>query len=219
MEIPTNGEREYFRAFGIVALFVAASTSRMPTLIGYTRDLGRSLESIRSRWHWSVDLVYAWWLADEAKAKAIIAMLNAALPVDAHGRFDAHADAVAGKIGAAARALDVTLTQHADAMRRVQLAVAKVDSVIDAANVTGDLGWFNRAYRQWRTTAPEDAAMALPYPLARSRLRAAVVRRIACGDVSPLSADLLSEVLPAIEGKPVPAAATPMRKRMRGLAQ
>lgn len=203
IEIPQNGEREYFRAFGIVALFVAATPAHTPCLIGFTRDLGRSLESIRSRWHWSVELTSAWWMAVDDGAKAIVAAVTAAFPSDSHERFDADADAVAGKIEVAARSLQLKLTPHADAMRRVQLAVARVDSVIEAANDAGELSWFNATYRSWRTSAPAEAAMALPYGLARARLRAAVVRRLALGEARPIDPVLCADVFPSSDG-PVP---------------
>ncbi|MCP3460405.1 hypothetical protein [Bradyrhizobium sp. CCGUVB23] len=38
-------------------------------------------------------------------------------------------------------------------MARVKLAVRRVQVVIDAANTTGELAWFNAAYRAWRIEA------------------------------------------------------------------
>jgi hypothetical protein len=195
IEIPKQGDREYFRAFGIFALFLAASPARAPCQIGCTRDLGRSLESIRERWHWSVHLTHAWWLADENAARAIVAAVTAAFPSDRHERFEAHADAVACKIELAAATAGTTLTAHADALRRVQLAVAHVDGMIEEANASGELRWFNRAYREWRTSAPASVVLAMPYGLARSRLRAAIVRCIARGEYR-IGPELWGEVLP-----------------------
>jgi hypothetical protein len=56
IEIPQKGECEYFRAFGVVAVFVAASPANTPCLLGVSRDLGLSLESIRERWHPAVEI-------------------------------------------------------------------------------------------------------------------------------------------------------------------
>jgi hypothetical protein len=195
IEIPQQGEREYFRAFGITALFLAASPAQTPCLIGFTRDLGRSLESIRTRWHRSVELTHAWWLADESGARAIVAAVTKAFPTDDHSRFDAHVDEVAGKIAGSARSLQLVLTDHADALHRVRTAVAHVDGMIEEANASGELRWFNRAYREWRTSAPATVALAMPYGLARSRLRAAIVRCIARGEYR-IGLELWGEVLP-----------------------
>src|SRR3954471_17890299 len=147
IETPQQGEREYFRAFGVVALFIAASPSGTPCLIGHTRDLGSSLESIRARWHWSIGLTHAWWLASPDSAMAIIEQVSTGFPADGRGRFEAEADAVAGKIGLTAGAMRVALTAHADAMQRVCTALAHVDGMLASANADGELGWFNRAFR------------------------------------------------------------------------
>jgi hypothetical protein len=195
IEIPQHGEREYFRAFGIVALFLAATPARTPCLIGCTRDLGRSLESIRSRWRWSIELAHAWWVPDENGARAIVTAVAAAFPSDSHGRFDAEADTIATKIEPAAATVGTKLTAHADALRRVQLAVAHVDGMIEEANASGELRWFNRAYREWRTSAPASVVLAMPCGLARSRLRTAVVRCIARGEYR-IGPELWGEVLP-----------------------
>ncbi len=205
LEIPQHGEREYFRAFGVVALYIVASpTRRVPCLIGYTRDLGASLQSIRSRWHWSVCVTHAWWLGAQESAMKIIDALNAAVPSDSHGRYEAEADLIAARIGRAALNNGIRLTPHADAMRRVRVALARVDTMIEQAACAGELRWFNLAYRRWRTSQNPATAAAMPYGLARAKLRAAVVRRIATGSASPLGRDILGEIFPT-KGKAVPA--------------
>lgn len=201
-EIPKNGEREYLRAFGVVALFVAAPLTRVPCLTGYTRDLGLSLESVRTRWHWSIEFSHAWWLADQKTARQILDAVNAVYPLDPRGLFAVEADIIAAKLEHAATLLGAKLTAHADALHRVRQALARVDAVIASANASGELRWFNRTYRKWRTTSSPELAAALPYALARTRLRAAMVRRIARG-VEPVSRDLMSEIFPEpIPGKP-----------------
>lgn len=192
IEIPEHCEREYFRAFGITALYVAATPARAPCRIGFTRDLGRSIESIRARSHWSIDIVHAWWLHDVTGARAIVAAVTDGFPTDTNGCLDAHVDDVALRVEASARSMRLSLTPHANALRNVRIAVARVDTVIASANGSGELAWFNRAYRDWRASAPASAALALPYPLARSRLRAAIVRRLAGG--GPVDQTICSEV-------------------------
>jgi len=225
IDIPSSSEREYLRAFGITALFVAASPAGSPTLIGYTRDLGRSIESIRGRWHWSTQLTHAWWLARDGDARKIIDQVNAAFPLDEHGRFDVDAEAIATRMRREALALNIKLTEHSSALQRVQAALAQVDSVIASANAAGDLRWFNKTYKAWRVGQPPNVAAALPYGLARHRLRAAIVRRIARGDaplsLEPLSLDLASEVFVvdekrgldalAVVGVVLPSAEVPKR--------
>jgi len=186
IEIPTGSERDYFRAFGVVSLFIAASPARMPCLTGYTRDLGCSLESIRTRWHWSVEITHAWWVAEAVAARKLIDQLSAHFPTDTSGRFDATDEAVAQRVVREAAAMGVILTAHAEALQRVRAAVTHVDKMIEDASLAGKLQWFNAAYRQWRTTASHNMALAMPYALARTRLRAAVVRRMAEGEPKPM---------------------------------
>jgi hypothetical protein len=196
IEIPQRGDREYIRACGIFAIFLAASPARAPCLIGCTRDLGRSLESIRKRWHWSIEITHAWWMPDVSGARSIVAAITSAFPTDSQGRFDASADEIAGKIEIAARSLGLTLTQHVDMLSRVKIAGARVDSVIGSASANGQLRWFNAAYRRWRTSAPAEQALALPYGAARARLRAVMVRRLARGEPAAVET-ALAEVFPS----------------------
>ena len=195
IEIPTHGEREYLRVFGVVAVYIAAGNQRGPCLIGYTRDLGRTRESIRDRWHWSIELPAAWWVADQTTAAAIIARVNETLPLDARGLFDIETDKLAEQIERRGRGL----TRHPDAMGRVRAAVNRVDAVIEAANRAGELSWFNAAYRDWRTGEGASMAPAVSYGRARASLRDAVVRRIAAGGPVAVGVDLRSEVFPALE--------------------
>jgi hypothetical protein len=198
IEIPTHGDREYLRVFGVVAVYIAASPSNVPCLIGYTRDLGRTLESIRTRWHWSIGYTHAWWVRDQAIAARLIDCINAFVPLDAKGLISVEADTIAAHIERTASSAEVVLTSHSDAMARVHAAVDRVDAVIAAANNSGELRWFNRAYRSWRLGEGEAVAAAVSYGRARALLRDAVVRRIARGDLCPVvGPDLMGEVFPA----------------------
>jgi hypothetical protein len=195
IEIPGRGEREYLRAFGVVAVYVAAPPARSPCTIGATRNLGLSQKTIRRRWHWAVGITHAWWTAGLAQARSLNEVIAEGLPLDRRGRFDLDAETVADKIQESARRLGLSLTAHAETMKRAKEALARIDAVIAENNAAGELKWFNAAYREWRLSVPPENAM--PYGSARSRLRVAVVRRIAAGvggyHVGP---DLLADVFP-----------------------
>lgn len=180
IEIPTADAREYFRALGITALFIAASPARSPCMLGHTHDLADSLEEVRARWHCSVQFTRAWWLANESKAQAILQAVEAAFPAGGQGHLvEVDADTVAAAIERAAASARVTLTEHAKAIERVQEVLAHVDSMIEGANARGELKWFNKRYRRWRISAPREAT---GYTVMRARLRAAVVRSVARGE-------------------------------------
>ena len=67
-------------------------------------------------------------------------------------------------------------------------AMARVDEVLVQAHLEGSLGWFNRAYRAYRSAS---TGRTMLYAEAKVRHRNAVVRRIMAGETL---ADLQSEV-------------------------
>ncbi|KWV60354.1 hypothetical protein AS156_29465 [Bradyrhizobium macuxiense] len=82
-------------------------------------------------------------------------------------------------------------------MARVKSAVRHVQEVIDAANATGELAWFNTAYRAWRLDAKKIGS-GMSYAEARARLRKAVTKRLITLDVLDCSERLLPDIFPLL---------------------
>jgi hypothetical protein len=62
------------------------------------------------------------------------------------------------------------LTDHADVLLRARAAVAFVEDKIEQQQASGELAWFNQAYREWRLAAKAEGR-SMTYAEARARLR------------------------------------------------
>jgi hypothetical protein len=105
-------------------------------------------------------------------------------------RRDAHRVARRAKamskpdILAAARDLDVALTEHRVAVRRARAAVERIGVVLTAAQNNGDLKFFNSEYRRRRVAARAAGRRFMTYTVAVRRLRAALAGAAAKGEVT-----------------------------------
>ena len=181
MKFPRGAEREYLTILGIVAIYVAT----MPTgacIVGSTGDVHRSLQHIR-RCSSGAEINFALWVKDRRAADAIVREVNS----PGH-RAETSADLVQ-QIRMVAEALNIPVTEHDVVMARVSAAVELIERKIAEASRSGELKWFNEAYRTWRMSR----GRAMTYRAARARLRKAVMQ-------SGLSADgaMTRELLPAI---------------------
>ncbi|MDA9473881.1 hypothetical protein XI03_04995 [Bradyrhizobium sp. CCBAU 65884] len=130
-------------------------------------------------------------------AEAIAAEVDSVLPHDQDGRLAVRAEVAAQQIEQVARDWHIPLTDHDAALARVKSAVRHVQEVIDAANATGELAWFNAAYRAWRLDAEKSGA-GMSYAEARARLRKAVTKRLITLDVLDCSERLLPDIFPLL---------------------
>ncbi|WFU44169.1 hypothetical protein QA640_17980 [Bradyrhizobium sp. CB82] len=119
------------------------------------------------------------------------------LPRDPDGRLAVRAEFARRQIEAVAERWNMTLTNHDAAMSRVRAAVRHVQEKINEANASGDLGWFNSAYRSWRIEAKK-IGRVMSYAEALARLRKAVTKRLITLDVIDLDADLLPDIFPKL---------------------
>jgi hypothetical protein len=195
-EIPHGAEREYLIIFGVAAIYVGTSPVGEPCLVGATRDLNLTLRAMQRKWLRS-EISCGYWVKDRDAAEAIAAEVNGVLPRDQDDRLAVRAEVAARQIEAVARAWHIPLTNHDAAMARVKSAVRHVQEVIDAANATGELAWFNAAYRAWRLDAKKIGA-GMSYAEARARLRKAVTKRLITLDVLDCSETLLPDVFPLL---------------------
>jgi hypothetical protein len=84
-------------------------------------------------------------------------------------------------IPAAARALGVTLTDHATVLARAKAAVAKIEAGMAWAQRTGVLHEFNQEYRRRRLEAQRRGERFMSYGQAMARLRCAITKVAAGG--------------------------------------
>ena len=196
-EIPHGAEREYLIIFGVAAVYIGTSSIGEPCIVGATRDLNLTLRGMQRKWlRWEISCAY--WVKDRDIAEAIAAEVSGALPHDQEDRLAVRAETAARQIEAVARDWNILLTNHAAAMARVKSAVRHVQEVIDAANATGQLAWFNAAYRVWRLDAKK-IGCGMSYAEARARLRKAVTKRLITLDVLDCGETLLPDVFPLLK--------------------
>jgi len=75
LEIPHGAEREYLIIFGVAAIYIATVPRRKQCIVGISRDLGRSLAAMQTKWP-HAEIIFAVWVKDRATAKAIGAALS-----------------------------------------------------------------------------------------------------------------------------------------------
>jgi hypothetical protein len=196
-EIPHGAEREYLIIFGVAAVYIVTSPIGEPCIVAATRDLNLTQRGMQRKWLRS-EISCAYWVKDRDAAEAIAAEVNGVLAHDEDGRLAVRAETAARQIEAVAREGHILLTNHDAAMARVKSAVRHVQEVIDAANATGQLAWFNAAYRAWRLDAKKIGA-GMSYAEARARLRKAVTKRLITLDVLDCSETLLPDVFPPLK--------------------
>jgi hypothetical protein len=189
LEIPRGAEREYLITFGVAAIYIATVPGREQCFVGISRDLGRSLAAMQTKWP-RAEIVYAVWVKDRATAKAIIAEIDGG----------ASAEAARQEIEAVAANRQVRLTSHDAAMARVHAAVTRVREKINEANAAGDLEWFNATYRAWRIEA-QKSGRGMSYAEAIARLRRTVTKRLIEKENVDLDPDLLPSIFPTLPAR------------------
>ncbi|KYK44669.1 hypothetical protein A1D31_36440 [Bradyrhizobium liaoningense] len=195
-EIPHGADREYLIVFGVAAIYIATIPRGEPCIVGVSRDLGQTFDGIRDNWPWS-EIGCAFWVKDRDTAEAIVAEATEVLPRDPEGRLAVRAEFARRQVEAVAAHWKITLTNHDAAMSRVHAAVRHVQETINHANASGDLAWFNAAYRAWRIEAKKFGRV-MSYAEALARLRKAVTKRLITLDVINLDADLLPGIFPEL---------------------
>ncbi|WP_157787986.1 hypothetical protein [Bradyrhizobium elkanii] len=198
-EIPHAADREYLIVFGVAAIYIATIPRGEPCIVGVTRDLGQTFDGIRDKWPWS-EIGCAFWVKDRDTAEAIVAEATEVLPRDPEGRLAVRAEFARRQIELVAERRKVPLTDHDAVMLRVHAAVRHVQEKINEANASGDLGWFNTAYRSWRIEAKK-VGRVMSYAEALARLRKAVTKRLITLDVIDLDTDLLPDIFPELPNR------------------
>ncbi|MGX1151421.1 hypothetical protein [Bradyrhizobium ottawaense] len=195
-EMPHGADREYLIVFGVAAIYVATIPRGEPCIVGVSRDLSQTFDSIRDRWPWS-EIGCAFWVKDRETAEALVTEATEVLPRDPEGRLAVRAEFARRQIELVAERWKVPLTDHDAAMSRVHAAVRRVQEKINEANTSGDLAWFNSAYRSWRIEAKKFGRV-MSYAEALARLRKAVTKRLITLDVIDLDAALLPDIFPEL---------------------
>jgi hypothetical protein len=86
-----------------------------------------------------------------------------------------------GDVEQAAKRLGIAITAHEIAMMKTDRALARLDSILVAAQRNGHLREFNRMYRTQRLAAVARGGNFMPYHTAEQRLHRALVSVIAAG--------------------------------------
>ena len=193
-EIPHGAEREYLITFGVAAVYIGTSPVGVPSIVGASRDLNLTLRAMQRKWPGS-EIAWAFWVKDRDTAEAVAAEINGALPHDQEGLLAVRGEIARLQIEATASGWNIPLTTHDAAMARVKSSVRRVREMIDAANASGELAWFNAAYRAWRLDAKK-VGTGMSYAEARARLRKAVTKRLITSNVLDCSETMLAEIFP-----------------------
>lgn len=181
--MPDHHARDYLRAFGVAAIYVASEPAWRPTLVGVTRDVRATSEQVHRA---GFNLIAIYWLGERKLGERIIRVL-----AFDNGIIDATADYVCTLIERTASKCKITLTPHDRTLARVEHATKHLNDSMNSANKRGDLQWFNRAYRQHRIEHPNET---VGYQQARSRLRHVMVERIASDAPLMVRTELLGEL-------------------------
>jgi hypothetical protein len=181
MKFPRGAEREYLQILGIAAIYVAELPSGC--VVGVSRDLDRTLGHLQ-RISRGAEIGFAVWVRNKLAAERIRRNV---------GHHDEDIRQLAMRVKIEADMLDIPITDHDVVMARVATVVELVERKIEEANRSGDLAWFNTAFRKWRLRArPLGRGMA--YGEARARLRRAVFQNGA----HRVSSELLPDVFPKL---------------------
>jgi hypothetical protein len=120
-------------------------------------DIGAELTAIRCRWPRMFGpplLAAVWWCNAPDTARVITAVLGDLRSIHTGNRsLGCNATTVTATVGRATRNLNVALTVHDAALDRAKGATWRIQQVVDAAASSGDLAFFDRAYRQHRLSA------------------------------------------------------------------
>jgi hypothetical protein len=196
VDLPRGALREYLIASEVAAVVVAiAPTGRCR--VSETRDPGRTWLALRRQIH-GLELASIYWVESIEAARLIATEVCLPRAKDELGLIDGPVSHLVRAIEATAARMNTSLTEHAVVMRRVRSAVHLVKTQIAEAHASGELRWFNRAFRKWRLEAKK-VGRVMSYAEALARLRkAAVVRVLSGGDLTDGAVELLPAIFPRL---------------------
>jgi hypothetical protein len=180
LQLPRGAEREYIATSGIVAVYVAALPAGS-AYVGISRDLLHTLRALRHRWP-ALQITAAGWVQAKSDARLICREVNSRLAQGQQGLLIANAKTAQRKVENVAAHMGIALTDHDTVLIRARAAVAHIERQIAQAQATGELQWFNRAYRSWRLQAKQ-YGRSMSYAEARARLRQKLFRQLLSNEV------------------------------------
>jgi hypothetical protein len=175
LKLPRGAEREFIVIHGIVAVYVAALPAG-PAFVSLSRDLLHSLLTLRRRWP-ALQITAAFWVRDKTEARLITREVRASLVQGEDGLLVVTAKTAQRKIENVAARMNIALTEHEVVLIRARAAVDYIEQQIEQAQASGELSWFNRAYRAWRLEAKQ-YGRSMSYAEARARLRQNLFRQV-----------------------------------------
>ncbi|MBO4221989.1 hypothetical protein [Bradyrhizobium neotropicale] len=200
IDLPRGALREYLIASHVAAVAVAIVPTGQCRVVA-TRDPGRTLVALRREFH-GIELASIFWVESPEMARLIATEVSLPRVKDERGLMEGPASQLVRAIEATAARMNISLTEHAVVMRRVRSAVHLVKTKIAEAQARGELGWFNKAYREWRLEAKK-VGRVMSYAEAQARLRRAAVVRALSGDFTDAGIEMLPAIFPKL---PTPTA-------------
>lgn len=188
IEYPRKAERVYLGSLEIAAVYVGTYAGEHMAIVGTSRDLARSA-ALQQEGLPTFQIVAAWWVEDRQIAEAIVKAVEPELRFVDPGPHVSDAEHAVTLIQDEARKQRVHLTDHATALKRVKLAAAQIKATVEAFNKTGELKWFNEAYRDHRASGGR-----LTYAAAKALFHRALVKRAVLGKGLEFNRSILSDV-------------------------
>jgi hypothetical protein len=192
-EFPRKAERAHIKRLDVAAVFVAVVVANVGG--GDGRSVphcivksSRDLEQSQQKGCPGMRIVAAFWVKDSAVADAIAATVGKLRDKDNRG-LAADVEGVQAAIEVAATAQGVKLIPHVEFMRLVARDAAKVKTTVAAAHKSGELKWFNKAFREYRLRGG-----AMLYGAAKNKLYGALTRRLMFAGQLDLDTRILPEV-------------------------
>lgn len=154
--------RDYLQEFGLACICIAPDGRT-----GVTRDLAH-VGAVAA----------AWWAKDAATAHAVVRAIGEHVP--------ASLEAATAEILAAAKRIEVVLSEHSVVVARAQGAVDQLSAKLTTAQQNGALKFFNSEYRRRREEAKASGNGFMSYNAAMARLRKLLASAAAGARVSDL---------------------------------
>jgi hypothetical protein len=174
LPLPSAAVLSYVAKFGAGAIYTFAPPRGCPVLIGAGQDIAGALMASRKSWSADVELAWCRWARDTRACQQLVTLaIGCELRLAARDgqRLTIPVEEAATAVLAAAQRLAIGLTDHAVLLARAQAALAHLDTGIRAANVAGQLKFFNQEYARRRRAAATLGRKFMSYAHACTRLQ------------------------------------------------
>lgn len=155
----------YVRAFELCALYVIGPKCGHPVKIGYARNIGTRISTLRTG-HWEeISAHHVLWCPSAGMAKTIEQHSHRMLgEFSMRGEwFAVPADVAVAAIQRSAEVWRTTLTDDATIKERAKKVVDRVEAEVSAMQQRGDMKLINQGYKNYRITRGKSGVRAQTY--------------------------------------------------------